>query len=539
MSDQNEKWDRQWGILLTRCHGEDVQADAGFKSSLLEDLKRKTVEHRESGQDAQDSDAQWSRLLKASYVPCHPQESFRNSLLGELKAKQQTVFAAPAAASGEMEAETEDVAIRTILNKSYEPVQPRKEFETRLLENLKERQRTTSVTRIRSRRRTLFLSAASSIAAAACVMFVVWVMPANSSVPARSGNLRLPVPDIAPIAAVAEPARQSARSESQFVPASFEPSSNFANADVAQAAFENIPAAFTGFRAADAFAGNPLPDHACALQNIQVNSGDGWTTLAENNEVPLSPGMTFRAVEGMGHLKFEDGSLLSITPDTLLTTTANGLMVAQGFMLAAVPAASGSRFRLHFAERDIAIEPGTDLAVMVEDPSKFAQGGAPAPMVMVVDGDDARGGLALARGRNGIAPLFTKQLYRLDNYVTADMPSRTLCDTECRDLEMFKTETIRQEGLPMASFAGGFGSDREFGHYPSNYTTVLTPAGFSRKGDKWVADSYKGEDTIKLKYLSDSYFGFVNERRDLSRAFALGGQVIVDGGDGSFYEIMK
>lgn len=533
MSDQSKTWDKQWSELLTRCHGRAIEADAGFKAGLLDKLKRKAAEHIETSPVADlDDDAKWGTLMKAAYIPCHPEENFKKSLLAKIKAKQNETTSTQAL--GEP---GEDEALRTILTTSYQPIQPRKEFETRLLDNLKERQRTAAQTRIHTRRRTLFLSGASSIAAAAAVMFVVWLGPVGGSVPqsepVRSGDLRLTVPDTA--VALAQPERKLSDSGVMF--ASFDSSVPVRAAESPASHFETVPAMFSSYKAADAFAGNPLPEMAVALQNVEMNGGKGWLALANAQPVNLQPGSVFRASNGMGHLKFSDGSLVSISPDTLLQATAEGLMVTQGFMLVAVPSSTDKRFRLHFPERDIAVEPGTDLAVMVENPDKFAAGGAPAPMVMVVDGEGETGGLALARGKNGIGPLFAKQLYRLDNYVTPDLPGRTLCDTECNDLnKLFKMETVRQDGIPMAAFAsGGFAGEREL----SNYAMVLTPAGFTKKGTRWVADDYNGEPTIKLKYLSDAYFGFANERRDLARELALGGEVVLDGGDGTFYEVVR
>ncbi len=532
MSDESTKWDTQWQTLLTHCHGEDVVADAGFKSNLLGELKAKTAQHLETQTAADEADAdKWSTLIQSAYVPCHPEESFKKSLLAELKARQTSISSRRTAAATTAAPVTEDEAIRTLLTRSYQPVSARKEFETRLLDNLKERQRRSSSNRLRARRRTIFLSAASSIAAAAMVMFVVWVMP-QSAMPVGQpspvrGNLRLPVPDSAIVAN-----RSDAAAPVQFV------SSETAVAAVPASYEETVPASFSfaNYKVEDAFQGSALPDKAVALQNLEVDRGRGWVTLAPAAAIALAPGMRFRATGGMGHLEFGDGSMVSLSPDSLLEATDKGMSVAEGFMLVAVPTESDNRFRLHFPERDIAVEPGTDLAVLVEPQENYAAGGAPAPMVMVVDRQDAPGGMALAKGKNGVGPLLAKQIYRLDNYVTPALPGRTLCDTECQDLEKFyKAETVVFQNPP-ASLVGGFaGHDRDM----SYAATVLTPAGFAKKGDKWVADSFNGQPTVRIKYLSDAYFGFANERRDLARALSLGGEVVIDGGDGNFYEIYE
>lgn len=537
MSDESIKWDGQWSKLLTHCHGMEAPADAGFKSRLLDELKAKTARHLDAQTRTDEANAdKWGRLMNASYIPCHPDEQFKNSLLGQLKARQQSLATGTAETAEQEPAAVSDDAIQTLLTHSYEPVAPRRDFETRLLDNLKERQRRVTSSRRRFRRRTIFTSAASSIAAAAMVMFVVWAMPFPGQTVQSpfKGNLRLPVPDTALVETreAAEPmqlpiAEISASAPTAAVPVSFDPAS-----------FDVVPASFGGYRVADAFAGPALPKNAFALQNIEMDAGGGWTPVDGKSTVMLKPGLRFRASGGMGHVEFADGSMISLSPNGLLQATADGLNVAEGFMLISVPDYSSERFRLHFSERDIAIEPGTDLAVLVEPAGEYAAGGAPAPMVMVVDRPDSPGGLALAKGKTGVGPLLARQIYRLDHYVTPALPSRTLYDTECNDLEKFyKAETVHFANPP-ASLVGGFatGSDRDTAGYTA---TVLTPVGFAKQGDRWVAESYGNEPTVKLKYLSDSYFGFANERRDLARALALGSEVVIDGGDGNFYEIVK
>ena len=530
MTEQSNKWDKQWGELLTRCHGEEVQADAAFKAGLLGQLKSRMAQNAADSEADSAQDHNWRTLLKTAYIPCHPEDAFKNALLTKLKAKQADLSATDASAP--LEQDNEDT-IRTILTKSYQPVEPRREFQTRLLYNLKERQRHTTVTRRVSRRRTVFMSAASSIAAAAMVMFALWVAPHGSGSPSTprpsSSGMRgisLPIPETA-----MQPVMERS---SAFTPVSFAADASPAFS-VAPASYEPDTSRFTSYKVSNAFSAPALPAKAVAL-NVQFDDGKGWTDLTESGPLNLAAGQSFRSKDGMGHIKFSDGSLMTLSPDSVIDATDEGLTVKQGFVLVAVSDSSDQPFRIHFPERDLAIAPGTDLAMMVENPEKYAEGGAPAPMVMVVDNPDENvSGLAFARGKNGVGPLFTRQLYRLDNYVTADLPGRAMCDIECQDLsKLFKEETV-YETRPFASFAGGFSSDRDL----SYAKTVLVPAGFSKKGDRWVADTYSNQPTVKLQYLSDAYFGFVNERRDLSHALSLGSRVIIDGGDGAFYEVFK
>lgn len=452
--------------------------------------------------EMRDNDANWSTLLKTAYTPCDPDDGFKASLLTQLKEKQRDVRT--------------DTAIRTILTNSYQPVAPRREFETRLLGNLKERQRNTRIIRRSTKRRTFFLSTVSSFAAAAAVAAALFLFPSFTSSSSTgpgilTAGVSLPLPEV-PLEV-----SESGSGSDSVIPAAYEPG-----------------AYSSEYSVASAFAGEALAGSAKVLQNVSVNTGGDWESAGGARTLALKPGVRFRTSGGMGHMEFPDGTLLSLSPNSLLEATGDGLSVNRGFVLVAVPGESKQRFRLHFPERDIAVEPGTDLAVLVEDPAKFANGGAPAPMVMVVDTPESAG-LALARGKGGVGPLFASQVYRLDRYVTPALPGRTLCDAEYADLQsVFKEETVR-ETLPMAAFAGGFAGGQDM-----SYTaTVLSPAGFTKKGDRWVADSYRDEPTVKLKYLSDEYFGFANERRDLARELALGGRVILDGGDGVFYEVQE
>lgn len=170
MREDSTQWDKQWSTLLTRCHGEDVVANSGFKSRLLKDLQAKAAEvAAESSEEAPHvDDRQWSRLLNAAYTPCYSDVEFKERLIIKLKTRQAEVARATATAeatevatpaqtsavpvtseasttstTSENSTHDEDAGLRTILTTTYTPVAPRRDFQTRLLENLKERQRTT------------------------------------------------------------------------------------------------------------------------------------------------------------------------------------------------------------------------------------------------------------------------------------------------------------------------------------------------------------------------------------------------------------
>ncbi|MCC8190832.1 MAG: hypothetical protein LIP77_09410 [Planctomycetes bacterium] len=511
MNEQSEKWDSQWCRLLTHCHGA-VEADQVFKSTLLVDLKRKVAENRDRAEaaDAARRDAGWSRLLAHAYVPCDPSPDFKATLLQSLKQKQALSTANPEAP------DVTEPVIQAILASSFQPVKPRQEFETRLLANLKERQRTNTGVRRRNRRRTLFMVAMTSMSAAAMAVFVLWSAPMT---PDSSPPASLNVLDIAGIS-----------HQPQFVPVAAESISQ--DHAVMPAAFE--------YRIADAFADAPLPRSVVGLKNIEADAGAGWQAMDADTITALMPGMLFRVARGSdGSLGFSDNTMLTMSSDALVEATPAGLHLRRGSALLSVPDTASRRFRLFFPERDIAVEPGTQLAMFVPSEDEFAAGGAPAPQVMVVEDGDTRGGLALARGKYGVGPLFARYLYNLDNYVTPDLPGRPMCETECEDLEkMFKAQTLQSE-RPMAAFAGGSVSPFGGARFERSFTTVYTPVGFVQQGDRWQAETYRGGPTVRIRYLSDEYFGLANGRRDLARGLALGGNVILDGGDGVFYEIFQ
>ncbi|MDR2391855.1 MAG: hypothetical protein LBE84_09290, partial [Planctomycetota bacterium] len=108
------------------------------------------------------SDDSWSRLFAAAYIPCRPNREFRAGLLEALLVRQSEI--APNLEKGRKSACFAAEA-ETVLPS------PRSIFSSRLLRNLKRRQR-GYVQRRRFLRQSVFLSLTSGLAAAALVIFV-------------------------------------------------------------------------------------------------------------------------------------------------------------------------------------------------------------------------------------------------------------------------------------------------------------------------------------------------------------------------------
>ncbi|MDR1613205.1 MAG: hypothetical protein LBT97_10565 [Planctomycetota bacterium] len=488
----DDKRDGQWGVMLSRCYGK-VTADDEFRTALLESLKNRIRERAEGPRDV-GSEANWSALLSRTYPPCKPSEEFRTILLRDMKDRQRQIV---------------DIRNETVIQglvSSYHPVQPRRDFETRLLENLKQRQKTRIIYKRTIRRRSIFASLASGLAAAAAVLFIVRAGPAD-----MRGASSVPVFAVAAVA----PFTQDGEAASVVVPIS-----DFATAS-ARDAFEAVPAV-AEVPALAAFASRVLPKTAVGL-GMELNDGAGWRAMDETTLTRVSPGMSFRSTDSTAILDFDNGSNILLRPGAVVNVAENGIGVERGELAVTVPHQTDNSLRILLADREVAVQPGTMLAVNAHNPDKYAAGGVPAPEVMISDG-----GLALARGKNGVGPLFANQVYLIDNYVTPDIPGRPMYAIECESMER--------------DFAPAFDSGNSMSQLvsaPANVFTPRTPTGFRNDGGRLVANNYDNQDTVRIEYLSGEYFTLADSRRDLASAMALGANLIFDGGDGVFYEIYK
>ena len=454
-------------------------------------------------------DDQWELLLTRCYGNVEPDADFRSRLLGELKARIHEPGDEREDATGDgLEADPHEAPIRTLIAKAYVPIEPDREFQTRLLANLKRRQKTTVMVREHRRRRSIFSSVVSSLAAAA-VLFVVWLVPLGDS----------PVPGFG---IAYTDTGDSVLTDA--LPASGLPERAGFDADPvhADSFIPNAASSYDKFSVDAAFASSPLPKTVGGV-GMELDVGGGWRAMGATLLTRISPGMAFRSTSQTAGLVFDDGSFMRMLPQAMITATENGFSINQGEVVVTVPGDSRQAFRLHFPERDIAVEPGTDLAVNVPFPGQYAEGGAPAPVVKVFDG-----GLAMARGRNGVGPLLANQAYLIDNYVTPDLPGRPLYATEYAEL---------LDIPPSVGFGGGAPGQlvSSFGIAPR----TPEPQGFWKVGGKWVAQTYSSQPLTRIQYLSDAYFGLASKRRDLASALAVGPNAIIDAGDGVFYEIYR
>lgn len=526
----DENSEANWGKLLSAAYP-PCQPHPAFKSSLLATLKAKQAESVAVAESATPSpvasdpaaapqveDRNWRRLLTVAYPPCQPDEAFKTSLLASLKAKQ-------AETAGRESVSREDEIMRTILTTNYTPVTPRREFETRLLDNLKQRQRHTQSIKLASRRRAWFMSGMSGFAAAALVMFMMWIMPAkdlldSNSLPPLSQPFHAVVSP--PVAPLSEPDVYDAPSSQALA------SAVVTDDEIAQPAAA-FPPGVEPYHLADAFASTALPATVRGI-GIEINDGDGWRPMDATHLATVEPGMSFRPMPNSERagLGFADGTAIHVLPASVVEITENGLGLREGFISVKVPANADRGFRLDFPEREVAVEPGTMLFASAESPDRYADGGTPAPVVMLDNG-----GFAIARGRNGSGPLFANQMYQLDRYVTPELPGRPMCAMEYANLE----ERMAPAGVALAPRAGGM--QMVSAPAVAGRLSSRLPDGFEKRGTRWVASGYTGQPTVKIKYLSDEYFGLANQRRDLANSLSLGSDIILDGGDGIFYEIYK
>lgn len=514
MSDTNDKRDQQWSVLLTRCY-ESVEAKPEFKSSLLADMKKKQAEMRDEAAKDVGADEQWSTLLGKTYPVCEARKGFKKQLLVDLKQKiapEQPV----------VEEFDEDAPLRTLLSNSYTPVEPRREFQTRLLDNLKERQKTTIMIKEQYRKRSIFTSLASGLAAAAAVLFVVWLGPLSTADTEAVLSDRPQIPADAQIASstpVSATVRHRIDTSSIQTVAATDAASPIPNAVFPYA--YNMNAAFDS---------SSLPKTVRGV-GMELNDGNGWRPMDESLLTRLSAGMVFRATRETAGLGFSDGSTVLMWPESTITATDNGFAVDQGQLAVTVPAGGEQRFRLQLAERDIVVEPGTMMAVNAYFPDRYAAGGAPAPEVKILDG-----GMAVARGRNGDAPLLANQVYLIDNYITPDIPGRPMCGAEFAELSDCYNAT---PGLPGFSPQDSYSPTQLVSGAPEAAQPNSAPRGYTKQGMKWVADSYKDQPVTRVKYLSSEYFALANARRDLASALSAGPEAIIDGGKDGFYEIHR
>ncbi|MDR3210424.1 MAG: hypothetical protein LBU79_00715 [Planctomycetota bacterium] len=522
MSDKFSQPDtqHQWNRLLSGSTGS--APSPAFQENLLRQLRARQVSLSSENQESSPvADQSWQRLL-ASTQHASARPEFALSLLRELREKM--------AADG--------IANQTVSDQP-EGVRPREYFQDHLLINLKARQHAAQIIRSDRRRYSIFAPLLSGLAAAVLLLLLgnIPFSTTDSPVvlnPETTSALAL-VPDTPPVDT--EDLRESVASVSPVnatpVLSSVPPSVSPSPGTLVAAAYNPTGDEPVSYDLDAIFALPALPKTVRGV-GVEIDDGNGWKVLDESRLTRLAPGLAFRSIQNQAGLEFGNGSTILMQPEAILVATSEGFSVKQGELAVNVPVDNSESLRLHFPERDLAVEPGTMLVVNAFYPDRYADGGAPAPEVKILDG-----GLAFARGKSGNAPLLANQVYLIDKYVTPDLPSRPLCRAECDAMENYGLPTgLQSPGQPQRQI-----DPRQLvmdtGAFNRDISTSASPSGFRQEGNRWVAKTYSGQPTIPVKYLSNPYFGLAATRRDLGSALALGPNVVIDNGEGVFYEIQR
>ncbi len=284
--------------------------------------------------------------------------------------------------------------LQKLLSRAYDEPAYRPEFRRELLGRLKQRQ-TVQVSR--RRRGTVIRLAVWSSAAAATL--TISLLPG-----AWRGNPAAVKP--APEIGVTQ-AREEVKPE------------NIAVAMAKPTAAAVVPVSAAVAQPAQVSGAVRVRDQAGRWLDV---ADQGTFDLAAVSEIGVS-----RESGEVSALKLADGSLLVLKPGSQLARSEAGLRVMNGSVLIRRSVAS-SELGVDLPDCRIALKPGSEVFFKVPDARGYAPGGAPVPSVVVL------GGEALAQRGNGSGSrLEPGRAYQLYDFVTGDLPGRTLDPREQQD----------------------------------------------------------------------------------------------------------
>ncbi|MHC4887005.1 MAG: hypothetical protein ACYTGH_18160 [Planctomycetota bacterium] len=252
----------------------------------------------------------------------------------------------------------EDV-LRVLLNSGYRPPEARPAFKQDLLTRMKAKQsEVVAARRRRLRIRTLVFSTVT--AAAASVMLLLAIQPTPDTAPASAQ----PAPHVAGVSAKAVPA--------------------------------------------------PLWNGTVA-GTVEVKEASGsWS--ASSDVLSTSASVTLRTTDQQAGIDLAQGVRLVLEKGAQLDLNSGQIAVNHGLLR--VQLREGAKpLTLAFAGHRMMLEAGSDVQVAIQDPTRFAPGGQPAPDVMVIAGTAS----VLGSDPKGTpASLLAGRRYQLHNYQAFD-----------------------------------------------------------------------------------------------------------------------
>lgn len=293
---------------------------------------------------------------------------------------------------------TFEEGLEMLLKTTYEKPSIRPDFRDQLLGQLKERQRERSMSR---RRKVLVLYSSVTAAAAALVLVALPVL--SAATPVHSGGNGQTV------------LAQRAVSMPEAQPASFSPLSLDPTCDTTTAFASSNVNGQPLFN----FAGRTA--RAVNAVDVAEPSTGAWRTVASGETFALENGTRFRTPIGSLNeisVEIDKGPTVMLDGMSQMKICAGELRLEDGNALVSVTGGD-QPVGLRLAGQDVELLPGTMAFMHLEDGEGYADGGAPAPVLVLLKGQ----GQTLDAHKT---PLLAGQVYELYETGTGKFPTRPL-----------------------------------------------------------------------------------------------------------------
>lgn len=428
------------------------------------------------------------------------------------------------------ENESLEKRVGMLLKRAYEPVESRPEFREDLLGKLKQRQQVMRQTRSDRRRRNVIQFYGSLAALATAAAIVVSILP-HSSTAITPPPPNKSAPTLEPGTAFVEASDETPALESHLVAARPVPAPTASEArtwkpttieDETKTIIASMATPVQSVGAA-ALVDEPSVPLRVMSPARHVVSKSEWHTVAADESVSLGHNECIRSVEntdGEVGIWVGDGSVVGLYPGGELGNRKGDVALCRGEAIVIVHKGA-QPLALRVPDYRLQIEPGSRIFLRVVSGPEYAEGGAPAPCVTVLDG------AITAKGPHGTGQLRAGSSYRLYSTFINGMPGRTVTDTQRRILPTSgrrpSLASLASTGAAIRGIDRSAVSDqlREPGELESsagsrdNNELVLRGHHFLRRDGRWVAEGVSAGDQpqVRLAYDSPEFYEFLRDNQ--------------------------